>query len=299
MFGVLAKLPLYIFFRLFHWPRMLPMNYTFSVSYKCNSRCKTCNVYERESNDLTVEEWKKVFTGLRRSLFWATISGGEPFLRADLKEIVRSLYDICKPSIINIPTNGILSDKIVYDVTAIAAYCKKSQIVINVSIDDIGEKHDLIRGISGNYQKVCETFKRLKGLGASNLSVGIHTVISKYNVKDVSTIYEQLVSLNPDSYITEIAEEREELKTKGMDISPSYDDYVAVVDFLIKKLQCATYTKIGKLTRIFRIEYYKLVKRILLEKRQVRAYSTGLYRISRRIWTRLPEGPLLISENGA
>ena len=84
------------------------MNLTLSVSYRCNSRCLTCNVWKKRVDDLTLDEYKALFAGLGSSLYWATFSGGEPFLRPDLIDIVIACYDRCRPAIINIPTNGLL-----------------------------------------------------------------------------------------------------------------------------------------------------------------------------------------------
>jgi len=204
------------------------------------------------------------------------VSGGEPFLRKDLEAIVSAVYDHCSPSIINIPTNGILTDRIVQGVEKIARYCKKASIVINVSIDDIGERHDSIRGIPGNYEKAVRTVNALKALGLPNLSVGIHTVLSKFNVTLIEETYKELMTLHPDSYVTEIAEEREELKTIGADITPSDDDYVKAVKFLIEKLKTDCFSKIGRITRSFRIAYYKMVKRYLKEKRQIIPCYAGI-----------------------
>ena len=269
MFQILSKIPSYYLFRLIGLPRKLPMNLTLSVTYKCNSRCKTCNVYERNVEEFTFEEWQKVFKKIGKAPFWVTISGGEPFLRKDLPDIIKSLYDICRPSIINIPTNGLLNIKIPETVKEITEHCKKSQIVINVSIDDIDEKNDEIRGIKGSYEKAVSTFTSLKFLNIQNLSVGIHTVISKFNVKRIPEIYNHLKAMKPDSYITEIAEEREELNTIGSGITPEYDDYKNAVDFLLEKMKEDDFHKVGKITRAFRIEYYKMVKKVLVEKKQI------------------------------
>ena len=42
----------------------LPANITVSVSYRCNSRCKTCNVWLLPNDDLTLDEWDRVFESL-------------------------------------------------------------------------------------------------------------------------------------------------------------------------------------------------------------------------------------------
>jgi MoaA/NifB/PqqE/SkfB family radical SAM enzyme len=269
MLEVVSRIPFYYSFRLLGWPRKLPINLTLSVSYRCNSRCKTCNVYTKDANELSLEEWRKVFAGLGQSPFWVTISGGEPFLRSDLSEVVRSLYDQCRPAIVNIPTNGLLTNRIPKTVQEIAEHCSTAQVVINVSIDEIGEKHDAIRGVHGNYEKAVKTVKALKAIQLENVSVGIHSVISKFNADRIPDIYEHLLTLNPDSYITEIAEEREELRTMGSDITPGYREYASAVDFLIRELKGAQFNRVGKITRAFRIEYYDMVKKVLKERRQV------------------------------
>ena len=245
------------------------MNLTLSVSYSCNSRCKTCNIYKKKSRELTLHEWESIFKSVGKNLFWVTMSGGEPFLRPDLAAITTSLYDLCGPAIINIPSNGLLTERISSVVQHIGHHCRKSQIIVNISIDEIGDKHDTIRGIPGSYARAVETFTALRSLKLSNLSIGIHTVISRFNVKRIPEISRHLMMLKPDSYITEIAEEREELDTIGSNISPEYNDYANAVDFLQGQIKAADFNSVGKITRAFRMKYYDMAKKILLEKRQV------------------------------
>ena len=269
MLGVLLKIPLYRAFRRWGAPRLLPLNVTVSVTYRCNSRCRTCNVWRKQSEELTTEEWDRVFASLGRAPYWFTISGGEPLLRRDVVEICRSAYRHCQPAIINIPTNGLLPDLIAERVEEIARSCPKSQIIVNVSLDGWGEQHDAIRNVPGNFRRTMETYRRLRALTLPNLTLGVHTVISRFNVGDIPNIYRRISTLAPDSYITEIAEERVELDTVGADITPSLDEYSAAVDFLVAQLRAQPFTGISRITQAFREQYYGLVKRILAERRQV------------------------------
>ena len=269
MFRVIPRIPFYYLYRLMGRPSTLPLNLTLSITFRCNSRCNTCNIYKKDSHELSLVEWKQVFKSLGGSPFWVTISGGEPFLRPDIVEIVCSLYDQCRPAMINIPTNGILYELIPNAVRKIALYCKKVRIVINLSMDEIGEKHDEIRGVQGNFEKALKSLHALKSLDLPNLSIGIHTVVSRFNVTRIPTIYRHLHALDPDSYITEIAEERVELGTMGSGIAPDLEDYFAAVDFLTKALKRDRFGKMGQITRAFRLEYYRLVRKILKERRQV------------------------------
>ena len=269
MLELIPRIFIYKFFHKLGFPRLMPMNYTISLLYTCNSRCKTCNVWKKKSDDLTISEYKLIFKKLGRSPYWITLSGGEPFLRKDIVDICRELYKYCKPKIINIPSNGLLTATIVNNVKEIAGACPKSQIIINLSIDEIGEKQDEIRNVPGNYKKVIKTFDKLKSLKIDNLAIGIHTVISKLNVEGFSGIANDLMQLEPDSYITEIAEQRVELDTMESDITPDIVSYCTVIDYLIHRIKNGKFKGMNKITQSFRIEYYNLVKKILRDKTQV------------------------------
>ena len=269
MFGIITKIPFFKMFRKLGFPKMMPINYTVSLLYGCNSRCKTCNIYKKNAKQLSIEEYDKIFRNIGKSPYWITFSGGEPFLRKDIVEIVNTIYDRSKPKIINIPTNGILTKKIVSDVQKIARHCRKSSIIINVSIDGIGYQHDDIRNVEGCFEKVTNTFENLKNLKMKNLSVGIHTVVSNFNVNDFARISSMLMAMEPDSYITEIAEQRVELGTMKSNITPSLLKYKSAIDFLIHRIKQSKYTGMQRITQSFRIEYYQLVKSILRDEKQV------------------------------
>ncbi len=258
------------------FPHLLPINYTVSLLYSCNSRCGTCNVWKKKARNLSVEEYKKIFSSVKKAPYWLTFSGGEPFLRQDLDEVVKSIYDISRPRIINIPTNGILTNAIVDKTAKIAKACSKAQIIVNVSIDGIEQQHDEIRGVPGNYKKAVFTVQKLKALNLSNLSVGIHTVISNFNVDSFSSVATGLMRLEPDSYITEIAEERVELDTIGTNITPGLVQYKSAVDFLIHKIKQSKFKGMNKITMAFRIEYYNLVKRIMRDQKQILPCYSGV-----------------------
>jgi len=72
-------------------------------------------------DELSAAEWDRVFRSLGRSVSWFTFSGGEPFLRKDLPEIVESAYRRCRPKVINIPTNATFPERVVGAVERLAA----------------------------------------------------------------------------------------------------------------------------------------------------------------------------------
>ncbi len=270
MLGVLAKIPLFQTFRRLGWPNMLPINITISPSPKCNSRCLTCNIWMKRENELTLDEWDKTLASLGTAPYWVTISGGEPLMFPAIVELTQLVYQHTKPGIINIPTNGILKsgpDR----VRRILESCPDTQLIINLSLDGVGEKHDLIRGVPGNFTKFEERLKQYFELREefSNLTVGIHSVISVFSVGHLDELIAYADQSTADQFITEIAEPRVELDTVGLPITPDKDDYNQAIDRLIAYVESKQYRGVSKITEAFRVEYYKLVKKILDEEDQV------------------------------
>lgn len=269
MISVLARVP---GFRLMHalgWPRMRPVNVTVSTNFRCNSRCLTCNVYERPVDELSVEEWDRVFASLGRSARWFTFSGGEPFLRKDLADLIEAAWRRCRPSIVNIPTNGTYPDRVVAGAERLSAlFGTKTRLVLNVSLDAIGERNDVIRGLKGDWEKANETFRRLKALALPNVTVGIHTVISRHNVREFPAIADALIALGPDQYIAEPAEERFELQTIGTGITPRPDDFDRAIGHLEDRLHRREDHGLPALTRAIRLVYYRLARQTLRRNQQ-------------------------------
>jgi MoaA/NifB/PqqE/SkfB family radical SAM enzyme len=277
MLELLPKLPLYWSFYRLGWPKMLPFSIVASVSYRCNSKCRTCGVWQKSSDDMTVEEWRKIFANLGHAPFYLTFTGGEPFLRADLHELIIAGAELCRPGVITIPTNGLLTQRILNHVDQICSAAPHSQIGINLSLDGIGPEHDEIRQVPGNWDRAMETWRGLKELQADhdNLVLSVHTVVSKFNTDRIRDIVEGLEFLKPDSYITEVAEERVELDTVGWDITPHPDDYAPVADYLSARARAAPVGGLARLTQAFRAQYYQLAKRVLREQTQVIACQAG------------------------
>ncbi|MDX1523028.1 MAG: radical SAM protein, partial [Anaerolineae bacterium] len=271
MLRLLSKIPFYWAYRKFGWPTMLPFSIVVSVSYRCNSKCKTCDVWRKPNDDMTLEEWDKTFAKIGPGPLYFTFTGGEPFMRKDTADIALSAYTHCRPSVITIPTNGILTKQILDQVDRLCAGAPTANIGINLSLDEVGERHDEIRMVPGNWKKAMKTWAVLKDLQKvhKNLVLTNHTVISNYNIDRFFEIYTGLEFLEPDSYITEIAEERVELDTVGWEITPVAEKYGRIADFLSDKARARPVKGFAKITQAFRAEYYQLAKRTLYENRQV------------------------------
>ena len=98
-------------------------------------------------------------------MHFTNITGGEPFIRTDLPDIVRELYK--KSDRIVISTNGFFTDRIV-------ALCKEFlNIGIRISIEGLEKTNDEIRGLKDGYRKGYGTLKILREMGMKDVGFGM------------------------------------------------------------------------------------------------------------------------------
>jgi MoaA/NifB/PqqE/SkfB family radical SAM enzyme len=241
----------------------LPFFYVFLMDYRCNSKCKTCGLWKSKNEpEIKSLDWFKIIDSIKDSPFWFTFTGGEPFLIKDFDKIVK--YSILKnnPSMISFPTNGTLPEVIYKKTKSILESSYKTDIVINLSLDHLFEKHDELRGNDGNFEKLIETINLLKPLKRQypNFYIGINTVISKYNINEIYTIYNYVKKLiKPDDHIFEVSQERFELNSKGQDFKGI--KVKQFLKFLIKKDKKDLMRKkdLSFLKTYLRIKYYKSI----------------------------------------
>lgn len=276
MLETVAKIPLYKTFRSVGHPKMMPIEIAFATTYMCNSRCKTCNIWEIKNRDgeLRLWEYEKIFTTIGK-LFWVTLGGGEPFLRRDFVDIAEKLLEICKPEVITIPTNGSLYQTIPSSIEKILDFPTKTNIILNISLDGIGADHDKIRGFPGNFKLTMKTIKRLKKIDNPNFILGIHTTISKYNIdkfRDIFYFVEKRIK--PDSFIIETAQKRAEFFNLDSKICAKDEKVISILDWFGEKLKQRTCYDVSKLIKSFRIVYYNNVKKLITSGENSTCYSS-------------------------
>lgn len=139
----------------------LPKWFTFVVTYWCNSHCTHCNIWmKKPQNELKVEEIDEMFGDpVLRKVRAVNITGGEPFLRKDLPELVE-MFEKRGVKTYGFISNGIVPKLIVDKVQEIAKI--KGEMGVGISLDGYGEAHDKIRGTPGNFERCVQTLMMLK-----------------------------------------------------------------------------------------------------------------------------------------
>lgn len=181
--------------RLFYKGNLKPLYLIHFITGKCNAKCKHCfywqSLNKQDEQTMSLEEIDKMTKTMGKLLF-VNLTGGEPFLRKDIVDIAKIYYKNTKPINITIPTNGILTKKILENAEEILKSCPKTKISIKFSIDGTKMVHDEIRGFSGIFKCMVETYKALNKLKKkySNLDIYMTTVVSKMNHESLDELYD-------------------------------------------------------------------------------------------------------------
>ncbi|MCX6666456.1 MAG: radical SAM protein [Euryarchaeota archaeon] len=178
---------------------LYPTFIIYEITKNCNSRCVMCNIWNKEktTDELNYIDIKKIFSQIFfKEVKYLNLSGGEPFIKKDFYEIVKEfIITLDKLNMISVATNGFLTNKIKNDITEILKFIKEQKknikFSVTVSIDGPSDIHNKIRGVKTAYDAAISTFNELKKLSeqADNFTVGIETVICKYNIDNIEEIY--------------------------------------------------------------------------------------------------------------
>lgn len=158
------------------------------VTSRCNSLCRTCFYFDKLNSldDLTTPQIERISaTAPPFRKLW--LSGGEPFLREDLAEIVAMFVQSNGVRNINLPTNGLLPDKIFRSMDRMLELCPDVSIDLNFSLDGLANTHDSIRGVPNNFVRTLATVEEAERryAGLKRLRRNIVTVITRENYDEI------------------------------------------------------------------------------------------------------------------
>lgn len=160
------------------------LNGTVIVSYRCNARCNMCKRHQAPSEpgeEISVETIRKL-----PEMYFTNITGGEPFIRADLKEIVRELDK--KSDRIVISTNGFFTDRIV-------ELCREfPHIGIRISLEGLEKTNNEIRGLPDGFRRGLNTLKKLREMGMKDVGFGM--TVQDRNAPELLALYQLSDELN-------------------------------------------------------------------------------------------------------
>ena len=164
------------------------------VTSRCNARCEHCGSscgYEKPKNEVSkeklMETLKEVAGRYDASEILLNVTGGEPFLRKDLFEIMD--YAVSLGFKWGITSNGILIDE-----ELVKKLVKSKMSTISISIDGLKETHESFRKVPGSWDKIIKGIK-LMLKEPSIKCVQVTTVANKKNMYELEELYKIIQDL--------------------------------------------------------------------------------------------------------
>jgi MoaA/NifB/PqqE/SkfB family radical SAM enzyme len=147
------------------------------TTYRCNAKCHMCNIWksptkaEEECSPSVYEKLPPVHS--------FNVTGGEPFLREDLEDIIKILKNRSKRVVIS--SNGYFTDRV------IKLFEKNKDIGIRVSLEGLPKANDDLRGLNDGFDHGIRTLIELDRMGVKDIGFGI--TVSDRNAKDLLELY--------------------------------------------------------------------------------------------------------------
>ncbi|HXH06079.1 MAG TPA: radical SAM protein [Vicinamibacterales bacterium] len=168
----------------------------YNCTWVCDAQCEMCSNWKHgdRKSDMTLAQLERVFD----SPFWEAvehlnISGGEPTTRNDLPELVE-LFARRLPRLrkVGINTTGLTPHRAIPMLTRIVEFCGERRLLlsIRVSLDGIGDVHNLVRHVRRGFERACQTIDAMQALAARHphFQFGLAATIFGRNLQEAEKI---------------------------------------------------------------------------------------------------------------
>lgn len=176
-------------------------NLYFELTGACNLLCKHCYIFTtekmRERSDLLTPELieSAVEQAIPLGLHTVTFTGGEIFLRKDIREILErtSKYPIKLCLLTNLT---LVTEEHIYWLSKLPIQ------YIATSIDGFESVHDQFRGKTGAFKKTMDILKKLK---SSGIPIKVSVTVGNHNIDHAAELFAYFDSLSIPASIAKIA----------------------------------------------------------------------------------------------
>ncbi len=176
--------------------RKEPFSLVHFITNRCNARCGHCFIDFKEpvapENELTVPEIDLLTKTIGSSLYNVNITGGEPFIRNDIFEIVECYIRNTDVRSIVITTNGWFTDDIASFLEKYSKTETSCRIRFSISIDNFEQQHDMHRKVYGLYAKALESYRLLDVCNDQRVSVNAILTVTPSNRQNITAVFRSL-----------------------------------------------------------------------------------------------------------
>lgn len=200
----------------------IPLNVMISVTNRCPSRCRYCNIPNRKQREMSTDEIIRLFRelkklGTQRIALW----GGEPLVRDDIGHLIEYANKECG-FFTSLDTNGYLVPK---KINAL-----ENLDVLVVSLDGPQEIHDNNRE-PGSYEKAMEALR----VACPRHRVFTITVLTKENIGHIDFILQKAKDMGFSTTFQLPHHSKSLASDKELALLPENDDYRSAIQLLVER----------------------------------------------------------------
>jgi len=150
------------------------------VTYRCNAHCAMCDTWRHPTKP--AEEFPpSLLEKLPNGLDFVNVTGGEPFLRADIDDILETALARTRRLVVS--TNGYLTGRILDTARRFGP-----RLGVRISIEGLPSANDDLRGLKDGFDHGLRTLLGLRALGLEDIGFGI--TVSDRNAGDMMELYQ-------------------------------------------------------------------------------------------------------------
>jgi len=194
-----------------------PISLIHFLTQRCNARCKHCFIDfddpETFKDELTTKEIEKLTKSFGDELYSVYLTGGEPFLRKDVAEVVFAYCKNTAVGSVNIATNGMFTDAVRSFIDKFRAAKLGKRLMISISIDNFEEQHDENRRVVGLNKRALATYDMLASYDDPMIIPVIAITVAPHNYLNVADVYRSLRKSGITTFIPILMREQGVVKT--------------------------------------------------------------------------------------
>jgi AdoMet-dependent heme synthase len=162
------------------WDLRVPLSVQLDLTYRCNERCEHCYLDHKDHGELTTPEVKRLLEDLAQaSVFFLSISGGEPFLRRDLFEVLA--FARALNFSIKLKTNAVL-------IRAAEAARLRELGVEQVQVSVYSARHEIHDGVTKLPGSLVRTLAGIRFLRTAGIKVTLANILMTSNARDLESV---------------------------------------------------------------------------------------------------------------
>jgi MoaA/NifB/PqqE/SkfB family radical SAM enzyme len=194
-----------------------PISLIHFLTQRCNARCKHCFIDfdnpDTFRDELTTKEIERLTRSFGAELYSVYLTGGEPFLRKDVAEIVFAYCRNTAVGSVNIATNGMFTEAVRTFIDRFRAAGLGKRLMVSISIDNFEELHDQNRRVAGLSKRALATYRLLASYQDPLIVPVIAITVASHNYLNVVDVYRALRADGITSFIPILMREQGVVKS--------------------------------------------------------------------------------------